>query len=106
MNSDGRVGSGKIQGPTGKWRLLFSTKESSEGAVLLDDLGTKDFYPEKFMNAPISHIHREELYNSGVSDGFTFYAKCKELVIAAQCTLLDRTVKTCIGSAGNCSEID
>lgn len=52
MNNGGRVGSGKIQGPTGKCRLIFSTKESSEEAVLQEDVPTKTFYPEKFLNTP------------------------------------------------------
>lgn len=52
MNNGGRVGSGKIQGPTGKCRLIFSTKESSEEAVLQEDVLTKIFYPEKFLNTP------------------------------------------------------
>ena len=72
VNNGGRVGSGKIQGPTGKCRLIFSTKESSEGAALQDGVLTKAFHPEKLMNTPTGHTHREGLYIPGVSDGFIF----------------------------------
>ena len=72
VNNGGEGGSGKIQRPTGKCRLIFSTKESSEEAVLQEEVLTKAFYPEKLMNTLIGHSHREELYIPGASDGFIF----------------------------------
>lgn len=72
VSNGGRVGSGKIQGPTGKCRFMFSTKESSKRAVLQEDVLTKDFYPVKFRNTPIGHSHGEELYIPGASEGFIF----------------------------------
>lgn len=47
----------------------------------------KAFCSGKLMNAPISHIHREESYVPGVSNGFIFYAKESGLVVAAQSAL-------------------
>lgn len=58
------------------------------------------------MNTSIGHIYRKELYITGVSKGFTFYAKYNGLVVSAQSVLLERTVKPCIVSTGNCSKID
>lgn len=76
------MGSGRIQGPVGKCRPIFSTKESS---VLQDHflLTKNNFYPGKLMNSPMGHIYREELYIPGVSNGFTFYAKYNGLVVVA-----------------------
>lgn len=51
---------------------IFSTKESSEEAVLQDGLLTKAFHGGKFINTPMGHIHRKELYSPVVSNGLSF----------------------------------
>lgn len=42
------------------------------------------------MNSPVGHIHREELYSPGVSDGFRFYAEYNGLVVVAAEVLYGR----------------
>lgn len=106
MNNGGKVGIDRIQGPTGKCRPIFSTKESSERSVLQDNhLLTQVFYSGKLMNTPIGHIHKDG-HPPGVSNGFIFYAKYDGWVVAAPSALWERTVKACIDSTGNCSKID
>lgn len=97
------AGAGVLEGSNGP---IFSTKESSESAVLQDALvPPRPFHPGRVRNTPTGYTRREELYIPGVSNGFIFYAKCNTLAVVAQIALWERTVKLGIDSTGNCFKI-